>query len=210
MHGCPFVRPGHPFRKESIVVGRRSIWLRFFAAFTHMEKEMNAHINSRLYSSVLALSAFVCLGIPGTSAAAPTFSFKNYSTGKCLHSNSSGSVFPWDCTDGNQYQDWYVHSSDGFLAIVQNVKTGRCLTFTNGATTPSTVACGDGTSPRLVWTMMPWFSPEITQKGYGFYHNSSGGRCIYNTPSTVYVGISILDTQISCGTFLSSRWKVIP
>lgn len=170
---------------------------------------MNARINSRLYPAILAVSAFVCLGIPGTSAAAPTFSFKNYSTGKCLHSNSSGSVFPWDCIDGNQYQDWYVHSSDGFLAIVQNVKTGRCLTFANGATKPTTVDCGDGTSGRLVWAMMPWFSSEITQKGYGFHHNSTG-NCIYNTPVTAYVGQSILDTRVSCGTFISSRWKVIP
>ena len=87
-------------------------------------------------------------------------------------------------------------------------KTGRCLALPNGSTKPTTVDCGDGTSGRLVWVMMPWFSSETAQKGYGFNHSS--GSCIYNTPVTVYVTLSILDTRVTCGTFLSSRWKVIP
>lgn len=170
---------------------------------------MKRFIRFRLHSALLSILAIAFLVVPGVSSAQTVTSFKNYYTSKCMHSNDAGSVFPWDCTSGNTYQDWKIVFFDPMIGLVKNVKTGRCLTFAAGSKVPSTVPCGDGTASGLKWFIMP-FGSDTAQPGYGLHHLQSA-LCLYNSPTGGnYYGATAAETSVSCGFYLSSRWKMIP
>lgn len=164
---------------------------------------MNKVTRSPLRSSLLIACVIACLGAPGLSSAATTiFTLKNLSTGKCLHSNDAGNVFPWTCDSKNRYQKWEFTSEDGMFGVLQNVQTTLFLDFASGTTKPSARRYS-GTASAPKWFLLPWSGGDI-----GLHHMNTG-YCIYNTPATSYVGQSVETTRVSCGYFLSSRWKVI-
>lgn len=78
-----------------------------------------------------------------TTVATNTRLYKNNYTGKCLDSNSSGSVYTNTCSTGNKYQQWKLINNGSDYYLHKNIATGLCLTTTDPltASTAKTATC---------------------------------------------------------------------
>lgn len=90
-----------------------------------------------------AAALFLALGFSllhtGTASADSTIKtdlLRNWATGRCLDSDSSGSVYTLPCQSGNGYQTWslvLVDHRDYDVVQIKNKATGRCLVQVDSA-----------------------------------------------------------------------------
>jgi hypothetical protein len=160
---------------------------------------MNIGIKSGFFPCAVALA--VCLSLPAQDVAAGTYvaSFKNSKTGRCLHTNDSGTIFTWPCDSANLYQDWNVvevSGSGGTTFYLKNRKTGRCIATRMGSTVPYSAPC-DGSYSQM------FFIPITTKnsiQGLGNY------RCLNNVSGSL---VDSTETQY-CRTQSYTLWTSIP
>jgi hypothetical protein len=120
-----------------------------------------------MIGTALATAALPMLITGTASASSSTQVIRDYATGRCLDSNSSGNVYTLPCNGGN-YQNWRVNG----YTIVDN-QTGRCLD-SNGSGNVYTLPCNGGNYQN-------WLPENVLLSGnsYGlFYIDFATNRCL--------------------------------
>ncbi|NKQ28219.1 RICIN domain-containing protein [Streptomyces galbus] len=107
-------------------------------------------------AGVVAALCLVISTAAGTASAAPQAdaiqTFRNKWTGNCLDHNNRDGVRQYPCNSGN-YQKWQVHVFGDGTRRLQNVATGKCLTYNQlGGALVDVTTCG--TSQEESWYVL--------------------------------------------------------
>ncbi|MEU0949842.1 RICIN domain-containing protein [Streptomyces canus] len=123
---------------------------------------------------VAALCLVVSAAVNTASAAPqadPIQTFRNKASGNCLDHNNIDGVRQYPCNSGD-WQKWRVHRFNDGTRRLQNVATGKCLTY-NGLGGWYLDAFDCGTSQEESWFV-------LQQSGGGIaFQNQSRGSCLY-------------------------------
>ncbi|WP_157876602.1 RICIN domain-containing protein [Streptomyces graminilatus] len=116
---------------------------------------------------------------------------RNWETGRCLDSNSSGQVYTNPCQTGNDYQTWNMLFSrhDAYdIVEVQNKATGLCLRYDINRRMITANCLGSGGAHAGLWAAVgsSWDKVQLKSAfgGNECVDNTSGGvslRGCYNT-----------------------------